>query len=127
MKHVHFNEADIAKGCDNQIAQLQQFVDEPGNVGVQARMNTAVAKALHLAIINEVNRGSEIDDVIVGVVGLAAAAVMTINQSTAQNAETFFMTSLYAVNTFAECLAAPSKDKFTPKGEPIKPMQSGTA
>lgn len=125
MNHVHFNEADIAKGCDDQIAQLEQFLEAPGNVGVQARMSKAAAKAIHLAIISEVNRGTEVDDVIIGVVSLLASAIITVNQSTAQNAGTFVSTNLFAVNTLMDCLT--STQRFVPKGDPIKPMPSGRA
>ena len=104
---VHFDRDKIAAAVDKQLAAFAPHLEDAGNIGVQARMLTAAVKGIQLAILDEFNRGTEIEDVIVGYASLVSNTMISFAESIAagDRVEFFmFINEIYA--TIAECLSA---------------------
>lgn len=83
--HVHFDEAAIAAANDKIAASLVATAAEGGCLGVQARLVIATMKTINLAIVAEINRGSEYEHICTGVANIISNMVLTCAQANPEN------------------------------------------
>lgn len=59
---IFFNEADVERAARELIANSNMHESEPGSMGAQARIMAQVMVHWHLAVVRELNRGTDVAD-----------------------------------------------------------------
>ena len=126
MRHNHFDEARIAAVCDQHAVELATLIDKPGPIAVQARMSIAAAKAIHLAVIREINRGVEVDQIIMGACSLLANAIRTIASGTEGEEEDHAVVR-FSIDTFTDFVTQPEDKSIGPATVRVMGERGGTA
>lgn len=128
--HSHFDEAAVSAAVDRLSEYLERQSYAPGSVGVQARLQLAIAKPMHLAIVREINRGTPVRELLIALAASSANNITSLIGGTEMGRNKVAAAALanYALARITEYMARNLSDPLRPEGrERVQPMQGGRA